>query len=77
MMWNAKYASLNFFNVVLVNCICEYSCYLQVRTALSWLHGERVEYRRFAAVLILKVSLKYFFSQIKDLLFHPQPDFVA
>ncbi|XXG56788.1 hypothetical protein AAC387_Pa03g4113 [Persea americana] len=26
----------------------------QVRTALSWLHGERVEYRRFAAVLILK-----------------------
>ncbi|KAL7199556.1 hypothetical protein ACSBR2_021780 [Camellia fascicularis] len=26
----------------------------QVKNALEWLHGERVEYRRFAAVLILK-----------------------
>ncbi|XAR52952.1 Non-specific serine/threonine protein kinase [Bertholletia excelsa] len=26
----------------------------QVKNALQWLHGERVEYRRFAAVLILK-----------------------
>ncbi|KAL8097331.1 hypothetical protein AgCh_030462 [Apium graveolens] len=26
----------------------------QVKIALEWLHGERVEYRRFAAVLILK-----------------------
>ncbi|XP_022763546.1 serine/threonine-protein kinase TOR isoform X3 [Durio zibethinus] len=26
----------------------------QIKTALEWLHGERVEYRRFAAVLILK-----------------------
>lgn len=25
--------------------------------ALDWLRGDRVEYRRFAAVLILKVSL--------------------
>ncbi|KAK9163538.1 hypothetical protein Syun_004440 [Stephania yunnanensis] len=28
----------------------------QVKTALDWLRGERVEYRRFAAVLILKVN---------------------
>lgn len=28
----------------------------QVKIALDWLRGERVEYRRFAAVLILKVS---------------------
>ncbi|XP_043711300.1 serine/threonine-protein kinase TOR [Telopea speciosissima] len=26
----------------------------QVKTALDWLHGDRIEYRRFAAVLILK-----------------------
>ncbi|PSS02733.1 Serine/threonine-protein kinase [Actinidia chinensis var. chinensis] len=26
----------------------------QVKNALEWLHGERIEYRRFAAVLILK-----------------------
>lgn len=26
----------------------------QVKVALNWLHGERIEYRRFAAVLILK-----------------------
>ncbi|KAI8028412.1 Serine/threonine-protein kinase TOR [Camellia lanceoleosa] len=26
----------------------------QVKNALGWLHGERIEYRRFAAVLILK-----------------------
>lgn len=29
----------------------------QVKIALEWLRGERVEYRRFAAVLILKISL--------------------
>lgn len=28
----------------------------QVKNALEWLKGERIEYRRFAAVLILKVS---------------------
>lgn len=28
----------------------------QMKIALEWLRGERVEYRRFAAVLILKVS---------------------
>ena len=28
----------------------------QIKIALEWLRGERVEYRRFAAVLILKVS---------------------
>lgn len=31
--------------------------WLQVKMALDWLRGERVEYRRFAAVLILKVSM--------------------
>ncbi|KAK3011996.1 hypothetical protein RJ639_011254, partial [Escallonia herrerae] len=31
----------------------------QVKSALEWLCGERVEYRRFAAVLILKVSERY------------------
>lgn len=30
---------------------------LQVKMALDWLRGDRVEYRRFAAVLILKVSM--------------------
>lgn len=28
----------------------------QVKNALEWLRGDRIEYRRFAAVLILKVS---------------------
>lgn len=28
----------------------------KIKTALGWLGGDRVEYRRFAAVLILKVS---------------------
>ena len=27
-----------------------------MKTAFDWLHGDRVEHRRFAAVLILKVS---------------------
>ncbi|PHT27679.1 Serine/threonine-protein kinase TOR [Capsicum baccatum] len=30
----------------------------QVKVALEWLRGERIEYRRFAAVLILKVALR-------------------
>lgn len=34
----------------------------QVKMALDWLRGERVEYRRFAAVLILKVSLSNIFE---------------
>ncbi|XP_047260707.1 serine/threonine-protein kinase TOR-like [Capsicum annuum] len=33
----------------------------QVKVALEWLRDERIEYRRFAAVLILKVQLAYFF----------------
>lgn len=36
--------------------------YLQVKIALDWLKGNRVEYRRFAAVLILKVSVISSFS---------------
>jgi hypothetical protein len=32
------------------------SLLLQVKRALEWLQGERVESKRFAAVLILKVS---------------------
>lgn len=42
----------------------------QVKKALEWLQGERIEYRRFAAVLILKVSevvLSYWF--MKNFLF--------
>lgn len=34
--------------------------WLQVKMALDWLRGDRVEYRRFAAVLILKVSMGSF-----------------
>jgi hypothetical protein len=33
-----------------------FSLCFQVKIALDWLEGPRIEYRRFAAVLILKVS---------------------
>lgn len=48
-----------------INCmvvwIYEYLTYSgpQVKNALDWLKGERIEYRRFAAVLILKVSATF------------------
>lgn len=35
--------------------------WFQVKMALDWLRGDRVEYRRFAAVLILKVSVSMLF----------------
>lgn len=38
--------------------------FFQVKVALNWLHGERIEYRRFAAVLILKVSMKLFCAEL-------------
>lgn len=48
---------------------CYPCCLSQVRIALDWLRGDRVEYRRFAAVLILKVrpatcSYRLFLNQI-------------
>ena len=42
-----------FSNLSLYKCCNVF--HSQVKIALDWLRGERIEYRRFAAVLILKV----------------------
>lgn len=65
--WLPMKSNARFFNCILFlfsptlvhSAVLYFSSALtfQVKIALDWLRGNRVEYRRFAAVLILKVSI--------------------
>lgn len=56
MKWKGWYDQFSYlFKAQILDIVQINPCSSQVKIALDWLRGDRVEYRRFAAVLILKV----------------------